>query len=413
MKKIATRALLWILSLLARITLERYHPRIIAITGSVGKTTVKEMTAHLLGDKFRVGKNLNNINTEWGITATIIDPDFVPLMTSDGWAKITLSASFKLIGIGVKHIFSQSHKYPDVLVLELAVEKPGDMIWFNRWLKYDVAIIISIGHVHQEFFTSHKHLQQEKLALINGLKHKGLLIINENLKDDVEDRRPSRTLFFAKPKYQYSDGKAIYSFETQAGEINIVSNQTRPIALSAPVAAMVAIEFGLNNSEIKDKTVSFKPLKKRFDIHSCNRGITLIDDAYNANPDSMKVAILGLGDVAGSKRKVAILGEMRELGDFSRDAHLELGGWLADKIDLLIVVGDRGELIARGAKNHGLDEAKIKILSWPSEGEIANGVIGEIGDFYSLLIDNDVVLVKSSKTIGLSKLAESLLIQLS
>jgi len=400
---------LWILSWLAKVTLERYRPRVVAITGSVGKTTAKEMTAWVLASKFRVGKNSDNINTEWGITATIIDPSFTPQMTSDGWAKITLFKVFELLGIGLKNILAQSfHQYPDVLVLELAVEKPGDMRWFTRWLRYDVAVITSIGHVHQEFFESYEHLRQEKLALMDGLKYNGLLVVNENLKADIKERQNLRTLFFAKPEYQYNHGKSVYSFVTQGGLIEVVSGQTRPIALSAPVAAIVALEFGLDSVEIKEKIASFKPLKKRFDIHNCKRGIILINDAYNANPDSMKVAILGLQDIAGSKRKVAILGEMRELGDISRDAHLELGRWLVDKVDFLVAVGESGRLIAKGAQNHGLTENNIKVLSWPSEKEITEGVFGPIDDFYSLLQDNDVVLVKSSKTIGLSKLAESL-----
>jgi len=403
-KKVATRALLWILSLLAKATLEQYRPRIVAITGSVGKTTAKEMTAWVLSSNFRVGKNPDNANTEWGVVATIINPDFTPTIVDDGRAKITARQALELIGTGFKNMVFQTISYPQVLVLELAADRPGDITWFNRLMRYDVVVVTNVGQVHLEFYDDQAHLRNEKLSLIKGLRKDGLLIINENLRRYIPTGGSFRQQTFAEPAYDFENGQARYSFTTDAGEVRISNRHTRAMALSAPIAAQIALELGINLTAISNKISNFKSLRGRFNVDRLKRGIILINDAYNANPDSVRVALLGLQDIAKGvdelssakprRRRVAILGGMRELGEAYEQAHHEIGRFASDKADLFILIGEEGRLMADTIVGNA-----AKVIQ--TENITADEILKH-------LRDNDIVLIKASKAIGLDKLAEDL-----
>lgn len=387
---------------LARRTIARYQPKVIGITGSVGKTTAKEAIYTALKGSFRVAKSLKNANTEWGIVATVIWPGLSLAQTADGRAYITPMQFAKLIWRGlVGHA-----NYPEILVLELAADRPGDIKFFNRWLQYDIAVITNIGSVHLEFYPDQAALTAEKLSIAAGLKPTGQLVLNgdnELLNDFITTTELKFTTFGWDETNHYNihlrdvnmDGLR-YEINTPAGVVELTLGFGRQLASAIAAAIAVGQALGIAVEQLSQRLTDFAGLSGRFEIAQLRRGITLINDAYNANPDSMQSAITSLQDIASvaggqspaklQRRRVAILGGMRELGIAHESAHRELGRFVRDKVDLLVVVGADGGLIADAANAAGLSEAQI--VRVPSIEQV---------DFSTFLRDNDAVLVKASR----------------
>ncbi|MFH0905151.1 MAG: UDP-N-acetylmuramoyl-tripeptide--D-alanyl-D-alanine ligase [bacterium] len=418
MKRLVSRLILGLLARLACQVARRGRIKLVGITGSVGKTTAKEAIAQVLGGVFRVAKTPKNANTEWGVMAVVINPGFRPVFTADGRAKITFGMALGLIARGLWQLVCP-HRREDVLVLELAADRPGDIKFFNQFLAYDVVAITNIGQVHLEFYDNWEQLRDEKLSLIDGVKSGGLVIVNQQLRQYVDTERLNYRLLRCQTfgqtdadmigrDFELSEGTASYTIATPAGDIRIVAPHNRQMWLAAPIAALVGIEFGLHLDQITKRLTSWVVPEGRFAVQPLARGVVLINDAYNANPDSMRVALQGLQDIAaGRGRRVAILGGMRELGSAHEAAHLELGRSVPHLADVLIAVGQEGELISEGAKLAGMPSERIYEIGWPATATSVEAA-ARADDFYGLLQDNDTVLVKASNAIGLSGVAEAL-----
>ena len=165
------------------------------------------------------------------------------------------------------------------------------------------------------------------------------------------------------------------------------------------IATAVGIEFGLTSEQIEHGLKNIGPIGGRFTIHNLGK-LTLIDDAYNASPDSMKVAIDGLADFKG--RRVVVLGEMKELGSYDVTGHKEVGKYIFNKVDLLYCVGRGGKLIGESAISSGLEVKKVKFFDEIEPNKIGDVILDE-------LRDNDVILIKASRSIGLDRLVKYLL----
>ncbi len=389
---------------LARRVLAKYQPKIIGITGSVGKTTTKEAIYTALRGSFRVARSLKNANTEWGIAATVIHPDFELSQTPDGKAHITPGQLLQLIWYG---LIGQVN-YPEVLVLELAADRPGDVRFFNTFLQYDIAVITNIGQVHLEFYKDQAELTAEKLSIAGGLKAGGLLVLNgdNELMDEFIHTTALRRVTFGWDETNQcsihlrdvgTDGLR-YEINTPRESVDLMLGFGRQLAAAAATAIAVGQELGVSATQLSQRLTGFTSPAGRFEIWQLRRGITLVDDAYNANPDSMQSAITSLQDIASvggsQRRRVAVLGGMRELGAAQASAHREVGQFLRDKVDLLVAIGPDGKLMADAS---GLPDAQVVRAEGP-----------EAMDFSTLLRDNDAVLVKASRYFMLDKVAEKI-----
>lgn len=398
MKKQIGQGVLGLLARLARGIVRKYSPKIVAVTGTVGKTTTKEAIYTVLAPYFDTAKSHQNANSEWGVVASVIDPGFDNFSyTDDGKARISLVQLIRLILIGcIRNMLS--FKYPRILVLELGVDRPGDMAWFNKYLKYDVAVVTNIGHTHQEFFPSFERLIEEKLTIFKGLKDYGLAVINADSPYISSDAR--REVSFGDKgeiKAVVFGNRAMISFEEEEIEVDISGGrQFLPAML---IATAVAKEFALTPEQIQQGLSELKTIAGRFVIHKVG-SVTLIDDAYNASPDSMKVALDSLQDVPG--RKVAVLGEMKELGDYHKEGHAEVGKYAASRLDRLIAVAEGGRLIGEAALAAGMDPEMATIIDQIDIEKIGAVILDE-------LRDNDVILVKASRSVGLDRLVHYLL----
>ena len=407
MKKLILNLFGWLASQIAK----KYQVKIVAITGSVGKTTTKEAVFAVLKQAYSAERTLQNVNTEWGITASVIEPGFEPAFTESGKARITLA---QLIALKLKGLWKLITKqnYPAVLVLEMAADRPGDIHWFNRWFDYDIAVITTIGDSHLEFYKSQEQLTAEKLSLAKKLKTNGLAIINGECKEcqglvlagsqrKVTFGWDERSSYWAK-----TAGENDYVLHSPEEKIEVKLPAGRQFVPAALIAFAAGEEFGLTAEQIKKGLEEFKPIGGRFQIHHTPTW-TIIDDTYNASPESMRLAMLSLGDIAGG-RKVAILGGMRELGSATESGHRQVGEWAAKQTDLLIAVGREGELIAEGAILAGMLRNNVVKISWD---EVSPSVDSAMSQILPILEEGDTVLVKASRALHLDRLASRLVAQ--
>lgn len=406
MKKLILNLFGWLAGQVAR----KYQVKIVAITGSVGKTTTKEAVFAVLKQGYFAQRSLYNANTEWGIAASVIDPGFEPAFTESGKARITLA---QLITLKLKGLWKliTKQKYPAVLVLEMAADRPGDIHWFNRWFDYDVAVITTIGDSHLEFYKSQEQLTAEKLSLTKKLKPQGLAVIN-----GACEKCQKLILVGSQRKVTFGWDEQNYSAKT-AGENNyVLHGPEEKIEVKLPIgrqfvpAALIAFavgeEFGLTSEQIKKGLEEFQPASGRFQIQHTPLW-TIIDDTYNASPESMRLAMLSLGDVARG-RKVAILGGMRELGSATESGHRRVGEWAAKQTDLLIAIGKEGELIAEGAISAGMLRNNVVNILWD---ETSPNVDSAISQILPILEEGDTVLVKASRALRLDRLVSRLVAQ--
>lgn len=406
-KKTALNLLGWLAGLVAR----KYKVKIVAVTGSVGKTTTKEAIFSVLSQVYEAQRNLYNANTEWGAAASVISPGFEPVFTESGKAKISLVQFVQLVWQAkMKLVFKL--KYPQVLVLELAADRPGDIKWFNQWFKYDVAVITTIGNSHLEFYKDQAELTAEKLSLVNGLKPEGLVVINgectecrqfisETKKRLVKFGWEQSNTYWAEPLDTVS-----YVLHGPEGKLDVSLPLGRQFGLAALAAVAAGDEFALTLEQSQSGLSSFEPLGGRFQVQKTERW-TVIDDTYNASPESMKMALENLRNVPG-KRRVAILGGMKELGSATEEGHLAVGRMAARLVDLLVVAGREGEVIGKGAMEAGMPREKIVKLIWDEDNPDADEAISQL---LPILEEGDSVLVKASRAIRLDKLAGKLLAQ--
>ena len=336
--------------------------KVVAITGSNGKTSTKDFTAAVLAHRFRVTKTKGNFNNHVGLPRTILE-----------------ATSADEIG-----------------VWEIGMNHPGEIATLAKVAAPDVAIITNIGVAHIEFMGSREKIAEEKAALAEAVGADGAIILNaDDLFTKTIASRARRKVILAG-----TNSGSIQAAEiTQSGtgaDFTILEGAHRCRAqLSVPGLHMVqnallAIAagraFGLSLEECAAELAAAPLTRARSQIKDIG-GVQFLDDSYNANPDSMKAALRTLVELDADGKRIAVLGEMRELGDQSERGHREVGETAAAlKIDQLIAIGDIAAAIADAAGQAGL--RKTTIVKSTSE---AAEVLGEIA------APGDLVLIKGSR----------------
>lgn len=413
MKKIFKQIIILIITWQAKLILARYHPKIITITGSVGKTSTKDAIFIVLSKFKTVRKSEKSFNSEIGLPLTILG-------SPNGWDDPFIWFENIVHGFCLI-LWKQS--YPEFLILEVGVGKPGDIKKnIIPWLKPDVVIVTRFPDkpVHVEFFGSVEKIIEEKSALVYALKKDGLLIINH---DDekvyaIHSKSNCRTVSFGMdenstyhfvyPTYLYTMRNNIKVPDGINFKLEYEGN-TFPVVLpnilgmhnigQALAALACAHELGCDLLDsIKAVSEYITPPGRLSLIEGINNSI-IIDDTYNSSPVAMDSAIEVLKDIEG-KRKIAVFGDMLELGKFTEEEHHLVGEKIFGVANILVVVGPRAKFIKDGAIEKGFSQKDIYSFdSSKTTAEFLEGIVEE----------GDIILIKGSQGVRLEKAVEAIM----
>lgn len=342
----------------------RFSVPIITVTGSVGKTSTKDMIAEALSSSWQVAKTAGNMNSRVGLPLSL-------LTLADG---------------------------DQAGVFELGMSEFGEMAELSRISRPDIAVITNIGISHIEQLGSQENIMREKLSITTGMSGKGILVLNGDDPFLVRHRGklPQRTVFYG--MNEWCDYRAGEILSDLPGVSFILSHPGGSLTVNLPVpgqhnvynalaALAVADLCGIDLTAAAAALADFHSEKMRLQISDYN-GIRLIDDTYNASPDSMRAALAVLAECKTSRRRIAVLADMFELGELSQQSHYNLGLTVASLgIDLLLTVGERAAGIADGADSAGGSTNTERFLS-NSEA---------ISRLQYLLEPGDTVLIKGSR----------------
>ena len=404
------RTVIYILTWEARLALMRHKPRIIAVTGSVGKTTTKDAIFSALSGELYVRKSAKSYNSDIGVPLTILGCE-------NAW-----SNPFKWIenivrGIGVIVLPGE---YPAWLVLEVGADRPGDTRRIAKWLRPDISVITGVPEIpaHVEYFNSPDDLVKEKRALAEYLRPGGKLILNG---DDMRMREIHTSFRGAcitfglenNSDFYASHDEIIYTGGMPQGirfrvnhsgssvPVTIFGALGRPRMYAALAAIAVADCIGVDTVSTATALSAWEPPPGRVRLLPGIKGTVLIDDTYNSSPTAALAALDTLKSVH-AKRRIAVLGDMLELGKYSADAHREIGRRVAACADRLITVGFRSRVTAEAALDAGMEESMIRQYEL-HEAERA----GE--ELSHELAAGDVILIKGSQSMRMERTVLSLM----
>lgn len=344
---------------LARFYRKKIGVKVVGITGSTGKTSTKDLVAAFLSGKYKVFKTQGNFNNEIGL----------PLM-----------------------IFELSKDY-DIAVLEMGMSNFGEINKLASIALPDVGAITNIGVAHIEYLKTRENILKEKMSITDFFENKNSLIVNcENdmLKTIVEcDKFNLERVGYDSTYNLYSKNIKLTSENTSFDVVtddnenyrftlNMVGEHN---VLNALIGIQIARNFGLTFEEMEKGLGNFNATSMRLEVINKDK-FTIINDSYNANPDSMKAALEVLKNYSGS-RKIAVLGTMGELGDYAEEAHIQVGEFAKDKADILLTTGEFKEYYKKGFGE--------RTMVFESKQEL----IQRLTDMIKV---NDTILIKASRS---------------
>src|SRR5213592_630072 len=345
--------------------------KVLAITGSNGKTSTKDFAASVLGRKFRVAKTQGNFNNHVGLPRTILE----------------------------------ARSDDEVAVWEIGMNHPGEVAPLAKIAAPDAAIITNIGVAHIEFMGTREAIANEKGALAEAVAAEGAVILNADdpFSKGIAERTNAHVIFAGTKE---GTVRAIDIQQSAEGSEFTIMEGAHRCRAQLPVPGLHMVQnallavaagraFGLSLEEAAAGLASAPLTKARLQIKEIH-GVQFIDDSYNANPDSMKAALRTLVELDTDGKRIAVLGEMRELGEETQRGHLEVGETAAAlRVDHLIAIGTVAAAIARAAERAGLEETRA--VTSASE---AAGILAEIAE------PGDLVLIKGSRVARTERVME-------
>ncbi|MDE2037929.1 MAG: UDP-N-acetylmuramoyl-tripeptide--D-alanyl-D-alanine ligase [Patescibacteria group bacterium] len=437
---IAKKLIVWILTLESRVILRRQKPFVVAVTGSVGKTAAKDAIYDVLKGRSRcVRKSEKSLNSEIGLPLTVIGAP-TAWRSLAGWSRNLI--------VGLRTALARRGSYPDRLVLEVGADHPGDIERVTRWLKPDIAVIARISRtpVHVEFFRSPEQVFKEKAFLAAAVKPGGSLVLYADdpkiasLGDGASAKGvKSLTYGLSESASVRAAGlEALYDGEENRvwkveGGLGAVSNgfafspasRRSPIGMSfslrigtesAPVeirgglgigyvysylaAAAVGAATGVGIADIAAALSASRPPRGRMNIIPGLNGSTLVDDTYNSSPDAAEAALEAVKGLECAGARIAVLGDMMELGSYAAEEHRRIGALAAKAVQRLYTVGPRSRLTADEALKAGMPADMVR--SFDTADEAAAHVAKEAAA-------GDVILVKGSQSVRMERVSKALL----
>jgi len=411
MKKITKKIIIFILKAEARFALWRWKPKIVAVTGSVGKTSTKDAIFSVFSKLSTAQKSEKSFNSEIGVPLAILGLE-------NPWNNIGKWFIALISGL-VAAVFER--KPAEWMVLEIGADRPRDIEMLTKWIKPDIGVLNMIGKmpVHVEFFDTPEDVAKEKEFLVKAIKPKGMLVyyaddevvaniaavskkksISFGFSDRADVTASNYTILYENEKLSGLSVKINYEGKSfplkQSGTLG---RQQIYAAMASVAAAMAA---GFNVVSVLGALREHHGPPGRMRLIAGIKGSTIIDDTYNSSPAALAEALATLGEVNVAGRRVAVLGDMRELGKHSDDEHKSIGRLSSTICDLLVTVGESGRKIAEGAMQNGMDESKI----FQYENSVDAGK-----DIQNMILQNDVVLVKGSQGVRMEKIVEEIMMQ--
>ncbi len=399
------------LRFLARAVIAKYDPKIVGITGSVGKTSAKEATVLVLGSKFRVRGSEKNYNNEIGIPLTVLGSEGGGA-SFFGWMRVFAKGAFLLIF---------PWEYPEILVLEMAIDRPQDMDYLLSFVSPNVGVITNISSSHEEFFGSLEDIAKEKWKLAEGVKKEGVVIVNgddENI-TKVRDGFSGRIVIFGFQEgadVQATDANFNYSDRKISGISFKLNHQGKIVPFRLPhilafhqvyavlAAVSVGMQFRINLVEMAQSLENFFPPCGRMNLLEGKNEINIVDDTYNSSPTSALAALRALATVS-ARRKIVVLGDMLELGKESERRHFEVVAEVfSSGAELFFAVGRRmKEATQDYLRSNGrmdMDEKKVLYFSDP---------VSCARELKKIVERNDLILVKGSQSMRMEKIVEEIM----
>lgn len=370
---------------LAEEYLKLFNIKVISITGSVGKTTCKDMIAASLSGKYNVLKTMGNFNNDIGLPLTVFNIE----------------------------------EHHDIAVLEMGMNHFGEIEVLSKIARPDYAVITNIGVSHIENLGSRDGICKAKCEIFTYAKENGKVIINND--DDYHEtiirkakNKNMETITIGIREDADYKGTDIASYLIEENHSIMSKLHTRVVfsqgefeviigclgkhlAYNLLPGIAIAFDLGLSLDEIMAGLKSYIPTEKRLNAYKCGKNITIIDDVYNASPDSMKAALKTLDELETKGRKIAFLGDMLEMGDFAKKGHQEVGKQAASlNLDHIISIGDSAKYIRESYK-----EKKDNILYFENT-KLAIAAVEDI------INENDTILLKASRGMHFEEIIEKI-----
>lgn len=409
MKGIFLKQLQKLLKLLARLTVKRYDPWIVGVTGSVGKTSTKAAIYEVLKQGGNVRMAGGNLNNELGM----------PLAILGDYKRSSGSVFFwsQVIGMGIWRLIVRK-EYPDVLVLEYAADRPGDITYLLTIARPNVAVVTAVGKVpvHVEYYDGPEGVAREKGKLVQGLRVSDVAVLNadDEAVSDMSGKTRGRVMTFG---FSEKADVKIVNFENrvEGGEPRGISFKLEtggsfvPVkidgifghahAYAAAAAACVGLMKGVNLVKISEALSQYRGEPGRMRLISGIEDSFIIDDTYNAAPLSTGAAVEVLESLSAA-RKIAVLGDMAELGKYSSFSHEDIGKRVGAVANMLITVGEKARVIAEGARKVGFaEEQVIKCKNSTEAKEKLRPIIQK----------GDLILVKGSQSMRMERVVRGIM----
>lgn len=351
---------------------------VVAVTGSVGKTSTKEMIAAILAAKYKVHKSKGNYNNDIGLPLSVLEMD-------------------------------DEH---DVAVFEMGMRGFDEISALSKIVNPDIAVITNIGISHIERLGSRQNILKAKLEILDGMKDKGIVILNgdDELLSGLRGLLTQKTLFYGIDENQdiwaydlSSSGEEGVYFQVKTGENDMKLFIPAPgihNVHNALAGIAVAEALSMSESEIRKGLENFSGEQMRLSIKEKD-GIKFINDSYNAAPSSMTAALDVLCEIAGEKRKWAVIGDMLELGDWAKEAHRKIGRLVSKSgIEYMVAIGSLAKWYVEGANEDPATKTITKLFANASEAKPY---------IKTLVQKGDVLLFKGSRIIKMDVLVQELL----
>jgi UDP-N-acetylmuramoyl-tripeptide--D-alanyl-D-alanine ligase len=405
MKRILKKILVSLLLAEAKLALKRHSPRVVAVTGSVGKTSTKDAIAGALSKAASVRKSEKSFNSDIGIPLTILglkNPWSNPLL----WI-VTLVHGLRS---------ALASDFPETLVLEVGADRPGDISSLSRWLKTDVVVATQFAKVpvHIENFSSREAVLEEKLSLLHTLKPAGVIVLNA---DDVEFTErvnklnrnavvftygllPPATVLGSNEKYIFDKHGRVKGFSFKLEHAGAVF----PLEIEGAVGSThvypnlagftVGVALGVNPVTLLEGLRDVERQPGRMKLIGGIKKTMIIDDSYNSSPVATARALETLEAIPSNGKKIVMLGDMLELGTHTKSEHEKAGAKVAHFADLLVAVGKYAQHTVDGALRGGMAEKYILQFDTAEEA----------GKYVELLIKaGDTILIKGSQGTRMEK----------
>ena len=359
---------------IAREEIRRIGMRVVGITGSVGKSTTKEMIASVLDGTYRVAKTPANHNNDIGMPMAVLS------MPED----------------------------TQIAVLEMGMNHFREIAYLSNIANPEIAVIINIGTTHMEFLGSQLGIRQAKMEIVEGMDSRGLLLLNgdDSLLLNLEQKPLQRITYFGRSEdcsvrlLDVRQENEYLRFRVEAGKLSFpveMELEGEHYASDAAAAIAVALKLAVPTEMIAHRLATFRTMSGRQEIFQ-KKGYTIIKDCYNAGPESMAAALSVLGNRSG--RRIAVLGDMLELGGAAWAEHYRVGRIAAEKADLVFAYGNHAQRVLSGTITGGMDEIRCQAFTDREELTRALKRTARPGD---------VLLFKASRGMQLESVLEAFL----